>query len=55
MTKKDPNNDKKFHDLRMVEWKLREYMSDENNDISEENIMEFWDSEIENFLKEKYE
>lgn len=55
LTKKDPKNDKKFHDLRMVEWKLREYMSDENNDISEENIMEFWDSEIENFLKEKYE
>jgi len=54
-TKRDPKNEEKFHELRMAEWKLREYMSDENNDISEENIMEFWDSQMENYLKEKYE
>ena len=53
LTKKDLKNEEKFHELRMAEWKLREYMSDENNEISEENIMEFWDSEIENFLKAK--
>ena len=53
LTKKDPKNEEKFHELRMAEWKLREYMSDENNEISEENVMEFWDSEIENFLKAK--
>lgn len=55
LTKRDPKNEEKFHELRMAEWKLREYMSDENNDISEENIMEFWDSQMENYLKEKYE
>ncbi len=54
LTKRDPKNEEKFHELRMAEWKLREYMSDENNDISEENIMEFWNSQMENYLK-KYE
>lgn len=51
LTKRDPKNEEKFHELRMAEWKLREYMSDENNDISEENIMEFWNSQMENYLK----
>lgn len=55
LTKRNPKNEERFHELRIAEWKFREYMSDENNDISEENIMEFLDSQMENYLKEKYE
>lgn len=56
LTRRDPKNDDKFRELRQAEWSLKGFMFEDGNlDEDEKSIMEFWNSYIEEYLKERVE
>jgi len=53
LTKNDPKNADRIMELETAETELINYF-DEGRTMSESHIMQFWNSQIESYMQEKY-
>lgn len=55
LTKNDSKNKDKIIELENAEKELVSYFALNDENVSEEGIMNYWDSQIENYIREKQE